>query len=927
MNSEDQNIQQLRFFLSQFSEKAGNAFMETAPSVSTLLTQEEMVLWVQFGSRIAQTSATAAIKFFRESPSIISEGKKGFAIQEIFKIGTQFAGENYGIALEFFRQFPRVIERIPPEHLNTWANIGEKIGKEEYGTAIEYFKQSPALIPFLKVPQLDAWARLGLILGLEDLKTKDFLSIEFFRLSPDILSKIPSHPLRTKTLALTTILAEDSGKKAMEFFRKSPTFLPAFHPYQHHAIIFEFAEKLAQLAPESLADYFKNGFEILKIVEGSIPKFEEWALKGINIAKKSPDGARGYFSLRLKVSQDTAKNLTQGLLLREVSRTLRLFAEGICGKPVEIRSGSEAPGIPSHSGDVITLPEKITAFPTIEENFRFYKVMVLHEAAHIEFGTYSKIPPELFESLKKSIIKISEETKPETLCGLFKLFPDPMLARNLWTIVEEGRIDWLLHHEYPGIRGDLDFVISQQLKGRPNLFELPPKQAFLEALLRLSVADTAEVPLGLAEEISQAYSILKTVQHSHATLTDSVRAVVFLYPLLEQYLEERSQDQPQTPTEESASQPPPDAPNEGHEPMANFSFRSPLDIRKIDRLQTIHEPGDEGAQTQSSELTSTQVSTGSSRHSSGEQLESSPFSPSEGQDFHVYDEWDYASGDFKPGWCKLFEKKIVGDSNSFIDTVRAEYGGTILSLRRYFECLRPEGFKKVKKQEHGEEIDLESAIQAHIEKKARRSPSNRVYTRREKKARDVSVAFLMDISGSTSQQLEGLGKSVIDVQKEGLVLLSEALDAIGDEYGLYGFSGRSRNQVDCYPIKEFDDKYDHSTQSHIGGIQPLGQNRDGTAIRHITKKLLRRGSKIKILILISDGKPLDDDYSGTYALEDTKMALREARAIGIYPFCITVDQKAPEYIEQMYGDVRYTIIQNIHSLPEKLPRIYKALTT
>jgi nitric oxide reductase activation protein len=102
------------------------------------------------------------------------------------------------------------------------------------------------------------------------------------------------------------------------------------------------------------------------------------------------------------------------------------------------------------------------------------------------------------------------------------------------------------------------------------------------------------------------------------------------------------------------------------------------------------------------------------------------------------------------------------------------------------------------------------------------------------------------MSGSTSQQLEGVSKRVIDVQKEGLVLLSEALDAIGDEYALYGFSGRSRNQVDCYRIKGFDEKYDHTVQNHIGGIQPLGQNRDGTAIRHITKKLLERVSKIKM---------------------------------------------------------------------------------
>jgi len=530
--------------------------MEHAPSVAPLLSREEMILWVQFGTRISQTSATAATKFFRESPPIIEECKKKFPIEEIFKCGTHLAEQNYGIALEFFRQCPRVVHQLSSEQLATWGNVGLDIGKEEYGTAIEYFKESPSLLPFIGVYQLENWARVGLLLAREDLKTKDFLSIEFFRLSPEALGKIPSHFLRSKVLSLTQTLVKDSGKIGMAFFRQSPTLFSVFAPYENEETIFDLAEQLAQIAPFALVDYFINGYDVLKIVEGSIPKFQEWAEKGIRMAKKGPEGAKGYFSMRLKVSQDTAKNLSHGLFLREVSRTLRLFAEGICGKPVEIRSGGEGIGTPSHNGETITLPEKIMTFPTIEENFSFYKVMVLHEAAHIEFGTYEKIPPELFKSLEKTALKAPEGPPPTTLAGLFKLFPEPMLARNLWTIVEEGRIDWLLHHEYPGIRVELNFVISQQLKGRPNLFELPSKQAFLEALLQLSVADSADVPIGLAEEISQAYAILKTVQQPTATLCDSIRTVVLLYPLLEKYLETRAEDPKSPPLGDQQSPPP-----------------------------------------------------------------------------------------------------------------------------------------------------------------------------------------------------------------------------------------------------------------------------------------------------------------------------------------------------------------------------------
>ena len=80
------------------------------------------------------------------------------------------------------------------------------------------------------------------------------------------------------------------------------------------------------------------------------------------------------------------------------------------------------------------------------------------------------------------------------------------------------------------------------------------------------------------------------------------------------------------------------------------------------------------------------------------------------------------------------------------------------------------------------------------------------------------------------------------------------------------------------------------------------------------------------MILISDGRPLDDGYKDDYSLEDTKMALREAKRKGIEPFCITIDRDADLYVRRMYGDVRYLVIDQVERLPDKLPKIYHRLT-
>jgi nitric oxide reductase activation protein len=314
--------------------------------------------------------------------------------------------------------------------------------------------------------------------------------------------------------------------------------------------------------------------------------------------------------------------------------------------------------------------------------------------------------------------------------------------------------------------------------------------------------------------------------------------------------------------------------------------------------------------------------------------------PKQEEGAYYYDEWDVVSGDYKPRWCRLEEKSLTALTPEVVDRIKGEYGAIILLLRRYFEYLRPQAFKKIKKQEFGEEIDLESAIESHVERMAGCSPSDRVYTLRQKKSRDVTVAFLIDMSGSTSQQIETLQmsaatpsktgsfpKRVIDIEREGMILLGEALEAIGDEFAMYGFSGHSRAQVNFHKIKEFDEPYGEPVRQRIGAIEPQGQNRDGTAIRHGVAKLLARPARIKLLILLSDGKPLDEDYKGVHALEDTRMALREARAQGIHPFCITVDRHASEYIHEMYDQVSYTIISHILTLPQRLPRIYKQLTT
>ncbi len=162
---------------------------------------------------------------------------------------------------------------------------------------------------------------------------------------------------------------------------------------------------------------------------------------------------------------------------------------------------------------------------------------------------------------------------------------------------------------------------------------------------------------------------------------------------------------------------------------------------------------------------------------------------------------------------------------------------------------------------------------------------------------------------------------MIDLEKEGLVLLCEALEAVGDQYALYGYSGQGRGQVDFLVIKDFDDQLGGKAAQRLGGLTPMQQNRDGAAIRHATVKLLAREARTRLLVLISDGRPLDDGYKDEYSLEDTKAALREARQRGLHPFCITIDREADSYVRRMLRRRAFAVIDHLEALPMRLPRI------
>jgi nitric oxide reductase NorD protein len=216
-------------------------------------------------------------------------------------------------------------------------------------------------------------------------------------------------------------------------------------------------------------------------------------------------------------------------------------------------------------------------------------------------------------------------------------------------------------------------------------------------------------------------------------------------------------------------------------------------------------------------------------------------------------------------------------------------------------------------------------VNAIVDRRIGQVPDERLYLDARPARRGVAIALLVDVSGSTETRVAG-DLRIIDLEKIALLLAGEALDAIGDLYAIYAFSGQNAYNVKLTTIKDFGDRNDDAVRRRKAALEPGGSTRLGAAVRHSTRQLARQSAGHRLLLILSDGRPHDiDKYDGTYGVEDSRQAIMEARASGVFPFCLTVDADASEYLPRIFGSAGHRILQRPEQLPQALLRAVHAL--
>jgi nitric oxide reductase NorD protein len=948
--------------LQELSEKAAGSAVTALPELDRRAGLSHIILWLDLGVALAQSSGASALKYFKDSPLVLGLIEPVDARTEVLTIGLEIAEQDANVALEYIRNAPQILSVVPVPQLRPWLDIGIELTEVNVVVGLEFIRQISNLAPVLPWETVRSWATVGMKLIVPNsLGKPDYMAtIEFLRTSPSILGNIEDPPVREKVVSLCLLLAEHSPESSITWLAESPRLLEILPSMEWRVRLLQYGSLLAEEHADVTLEYLRRASELVGLIGNgpdALTRFENWFKAGMEVAAYSPNGARAYFSVESRKALASVEQALSGVPFRQVARRVKLFVQGLCGTDVAVTALSDSVTSPARAmvsgdGKTISLPALLRRYPTAAENERLYLVMAAHEAGHLEFGTYRlrlESLTDLVETVRGRYGR-SNEARPDTLAALFQMYPNPMLVRDLWTVLEDARIEFLLQTEYPGLRCDLARFAAESISPRDPAQGVTPEELIVDGLLRLSTGETEDsaVPKAVREEVSILWSMCRSILKTTATAEETVRTVDQVYARLEELLVARGETIRAERREELANietgQMKSEEPRDQYHTVTDLAYRGSMNPEFIvwsqEQSDQQHEPpaqldGRMKENVRSGEQDSESrdmLSEGRSLPSIVEEclaleMETQPsreFTTHEGQGT-LYAEWDYRIEDYRMNWCRVVERAADPGSDDFVTKTLVSHQSTVKSLRRFFEGLRPPAFRRVAGQYDGEEVDLDAVVRRTVEQWAGMEGDDRLYIRREKRERDVAVAFLIDISGSTSRDL-GTGRQVIDIEKEGLVLLCEALDAVGDQYGLYAYSGQGRARIEFLTIKDFDDRLGATTAHRLGGLAPRHQNRDGAAIRHATAKLLAREAKNRVLVLLSDGRPLDDQYKDDYSLEDTKAALREARQRGVETFCITIDREAENYLRRMYADAQYCVIDRVEALPTKLPGIYRRLT-
>ena len=677
-----------------------------------------------------------------------------------------------------------------------------------------------------------------------------------------------------------------------------------------------------------------------------------------------PDLTARWLALESRTSQEAFAGLQVRVGFAQVQDRLRRYLQARTGRALAIRPFSALPTpyasaigeerMVLSDGEAIYVPDEIGRFETQAANRALATALVRLEASFHEFGTIDfdlekamdghpsvrarfdpgkdVVPPEAPSGPGAASRRSGGSPNDSDLERFLNGFSDSALAADLFTVFELGRIRHCLQRHYPGLVRRLYPMLRaeaiERLRRRPCV-------SFCDGLL---------LRVGLGVPTGEWAHPVAAVDAALASATEAFEAGVHPASTVEAGAELtlRFFETARAAAGAAGIMPPfgwRPWPNPASDGTAAFG-------RQARRLKALFAAAGQTAyatdirrrlEASAGTLTPADLQALFGDSLSAVQLEDllrrgnldgAAYGglPAENGPAWRYPEWDRRIGDYLPGHVHLREPASAEDGGGFYTDVLQRHQDLVRRTRTAFERLRPEGLTRLRRWREGDEFDYRELVDAWVDRRMGTPPSDRRFIKHLKNRRDVAVLLLADLSRSTANRVPGTDASVLDVEKEAIVLLCEALSMLGDGFAVAGFSGSGRRAVDYFRIKDIAEPLSEAVRRRIGALRPQHNTRMGAAIRHAAGHLAAAPARVRLLILLSDGFPNDTGYKGPYAVADTRRALLELNARQIRFHALTVNLPADPQLDELYGRARHHVISEVRELPERLLRVYGVLT-
>ena len=581
----------------------------------------------------------------------------------------------------------------------------------------------------------------------------------------------------------------------------------------------------------------------------------------------------------------TVKPLPQEVTLEAIAPTIERLVTALGGHRLAVEAHKDT----FTDTERIYLPKRHSLFDNADKNFALYKASSVFMWAQNEFGTWR--------------IEITRLLYDE---------PDSDKATKLFRALETLRLDACIERELPGVARVMTELGKQSAR-------LPKDERWLRAAHDLARADATA-----RDSLDKINTLYRAPMPQPTLYQGTFKPLVVMRAIKKRIAAARTETEKQLPE-------PGDRTNSDGKPKLT------LDVNRGKAEIYRFKPSDEGKEVEATpgvEPLPKPAAQDSGqhfkkepedRHRAGEESVKPGKAP--GPDGKKEDgaatllpEWDHSVQRYRHDWCRVFRREIAAGNRDFVTETLSRHRGLLKRLGRIFEALR-EGDALHLREPHGDNVNLDAAIEAAVAIRRGEEPEADAYTRHKKTGRDIAVAFITDMSGSTSGWVNR-------TEKEALVLLCESLETLGDCYAIYGFSGRTRERCDIFEIKSFAESYGEEVQKKISGITPRDYTRMGAAIRFVHAELLRTEARTRIMVTLSDGRPDDrDGYRGPYGIEDTRRALLETKFRGIHPYCVTINRETADYLPYMYGPANFSIVDRVEKLPFRMSDVYRRITS